>query len=94
MEYFSLEEEDGHDLFLTQNSSSQGIVAENSGNSSILGDPNDFASPCVSIIGNKKSVQGQYSDISDDEFMDIPSSQPNKDYTGDYGRWVDYAIKF
>ena len=43
---------------------------------SVIGDGNDFLSPCVSIVksGNGGSNVTQYEDISDDDF-DIPCSQ-------------------
>ena len=68
MELFSLEDEEYNQLFITQSSNNSVNVTENVGNSSILRDPLDFKSPCVSVLSDK------YSDISDDEF-DIPSSQ-------------------
>ena len=44
---------------------------------SILGDENDFQSPCCSVFD---SVITQYSDISDDDnAYQIPSSQMNMD---------------
>ena len=68
MELFSLEDEEYSQLFITQSSNNSVNVTENDGNGSILGDPLDFKSPCVSVLSD------QYSDISDEEF-DIPSSQ-------------------
>ena len=76
MELFSLEEDDGNDLFITQSSH---LDNNNRQNVSILGSPTDFASPCASILNANSS---QYSDISDDEFVDIPcSQQPNVNAT-------------
>ena len=74
MEIFSLEEEDSAGLFITQG----GIVNnDNCGNNSILGDPMDFKSPCVSLVSQPKvnTNAAEYSDISDDDDFEIPSSQ-------------------
>ena len=68
MEVFSLEDEDYSGMFLTQSSHLDNI----SDNSMILPDPMDFGSPCVSLISK---TQPHYSDISEDEFVDIPCSQ-------------------
>ena len=66
MEVFSLEDDDGNDLFITQSST---LDKDLSQNNSILGDSANFSSPCVSII---PGVSAHYSDISDDDFQDIP----------------------
>ena len=65
MDVFSLEEDDGNELFLTQSSNSDKQVNPNFG---ILGDSSDFSSPCVSL------VRPVYEDISEDEF-EFPSTQ-------------------
>ena len=71
MDLFSLEEDDDYEgLFITQSSS-------NSDNSGLLGNPEDFTSPCVSLEA-QKGHGAQYSDISDYDF-DIPSSQISQD---------------
>ena len=76
MELFSLED-DYRDIFITQ---SDKVVNdkvnesnESSGKSVIFGDPLDFSSPCVSLVSSTSDVH--YSDISDDDNFDIPSSQ-------------------
>ena len=72
MDVFSLEDDDGNELFITQSSND-----DNATNGlSIIGDGNDFLSPCVSILDKSKGVSDQqhYEDISDDDF-EIPSSQ-------------------
>ena len=48
-------------------------------------DVTDFQSPCVSVIDKFKP---QYSDISNDDFMDIPSSQIPRNDDGDSEHWV------
>ena len=71
---FSLEEEDGSELFLTQQSRSNNEVEESEGNceSTWFGmDPLDFTSPCVSLVGGGNPV---YSDNSDSE--DFVGDQP------------------
>ena len=79
MELFSLEEDDGNDLFITQESSYDRNNLQNC--DKYLGkDATDFQSPCVSVIDKFKL---QYSDISDDDFMDIPSSQIPRNDDGD-----------
>ena len=67
MDVFSLEDEEYEHLFITQSS-------DNSEKNAILEDPNDFSSPCVSLVPQRANIEARYSDISDDEF-DIPSSQ-------------------
>ena len=73
MEVFSLED-DYSDIFITQsdkvvNQEDNGIDESNG----LINDPMDFSSPCVSLVSGKSDVH--YSDISDDEAFDIPSSQ-------------------
>ena len=69
MATFSLED-DGNDLFITQEDSG---YQNESVFGSVLGDKNDFQSPCHSVLD---SVIPQYLDISDDDFAyEIPSSQ-------------------
>ena len=72
MEFFSLEDDDGDELFLTQRSAQDNKVCENVG---ILGDPMDFSSPCTSIITPPPGQVPVYSDISDVEDFEVPSSQ-------------------
>ena len=73
MEIFSLEDDDCPELFITQSGSSESANQSEIGNKSgILGEPSDFSSPCVSILGAK------YSDISDDEDVFFPQSQKHE----------------
>ena len=83
MEMFSLEEDDSNGLFLTQTPSVTSQNEDKVGEFGILGDPLDFTSPCVSLVSSR---QDQYSDISEDEFVDIPSSQPTTTDHGDSTR--------
>ena len=76
MELFSLEEDEGNELFITQTPSEKKDEDKFGG---ILGDPMDFSSPCKSVIGEGNNTSQQYSDISDDENFDIPSSQMQVD---------------
>ena len=71
-EVFSLEDDYG-DIFITQ--SDKVLHEDNSDKSDveILPDPMDFSSPCVSLVS--KHNDAQYSDISDDDMFEIPSSQ-------------------
>ena len=64
---FSLEEDDGNELFITQSSPKRRKL------SGILGDGMDFSSPLVSLVPSRKN-EPYYLDISDDDFTDIPSS--------------------
>lgn len=73
-EVFSLEDDYG-DLFITQSDkivNNNGVGSHSDGG--ILPDPMDFSSPSVSLVSSE-SQSAQYSDISDDEIFDIPSSQ-------------------
>ena len=67
MDVFSLEEEDGNEVFLTQKARQDTSV----NNYGIIGDEMDFSSPCVGLV----SSAAQYSDISDDNFQPIPCFQ-------------------
>ena len=80
MEVSSLEDEDYGDMFITQ-SSSRVNVEENDGTNSILGNEMDFASPCALLINRENVTVSQYSDISDVEDFQIPSSQANNTIT-------------
>ena len=75
-EVFSLEDDYG-DLFITQSDNNLNVDSsqnyKNEEESGILSDPFDFSSPCVSMISKQK--EPQYSDISDAEDFEIPSSQ-------------------
>ena len=75
MEVFSLEDDDYGDTFITQTPSSDSNV-ELSQENQILGDPMDFQSPCLTVLNKDNVVTAQYSDISDTEDFNIPSSQP------------------
>ena len=68
MDLFSLEDDDGNDLFITQSSNS----SNGNNSNSVIGDGSDFSSPCVSLVS--KNAAPQYEDISDDDF-EIPCSQ-------------------
>ena len=72
MDVFSLEDEDYSQLFITQSSPKRVDLADNS---PILGNGNDFASPLVSLVPKKNEDPLHYLDISDDDFMEIPSLQ-------------------
>ena len=72
MDLFSLEDDDASSLFITQESNGDSNITINGDNNSILGDPMDFGSPCASLVGDAKP---HYSDISEDEFEPLPSSQ-------------------
>ena len=76
MDVFSLEDDSESNMFLTQESSNNSDSGRNTG---ILGDPYDFTSPCASLLSCK---QDQYSDISDDDFFQFPSSQQVNTDTG------------
>ena len=76
MEVFSLEEDDGNDLFLTQISSSNGSQVCENNNVGILGDPMDFSSPVVGVVSGTANQFGcTYKDISDEEAFEILCSQ-------------------
>ena len=74
MDVFSLEEEEGNELFLTQEtkeSVSNDREKVHSQESDFLGlNVMDFQSPCVSLVQTKQDYQQEYSDISDVEFED------------------------
>ena len=78
MDMYSLED-DGNDLFITQQSPSD--KSDRNVTKSVFGDVADFQSPCISLV-----IQQHYSDISNDDFMDIPSSQINQNLENDYKR--------
>ena len=56
-------------------SGKKGEISVNKESLGILPDPMDFSSPCVSLVSQPPPVATQYSDISDSEDFDIPSSQ-------------------
>ena len=70
---FSLEEDDCHQLFITQEckeSIGDEVFDDNYEDTSILGiDGNDFSSPNVSVVHGLSAV---YSDISDSEDFEKP----------------------
>ena len=72
MEVYSLEEDDCSQLFITQAS------PKRLENGIVLGDPLDFASPCVSLVSKVDGGMNVYSDISDDDMDAIPCSQTDK----------------
>ena len=65
---FSLEEEEGKELFLTQQSNGNCVeneINDQNGDQTLFGmDVHNFATPCVSAINGFQTV---YSDISDEE---------------------------
>ena len=77
MEVFSLEEDEGNDLFITQESQNDSATSVGS----ILGDGLNFSTPCFSLLDSK------YSDISEDEF-EIPCSQKRSFSESDKKRFV------
>ena len=80
MDVYSLEEDDDFGgMFLTH----EPAVVVNDG---ILGDGTDFQSPCVSLIPQKERHEPMYEDISDDDFMDLPSSQMPPAVTQEHDR--------
>ena len=72
MDVFSLEDDDGDNLFITQESRSDRI---NDQVQPILGNSTDFQSPCVSLTSQISNTSAVYEDISDDDAFEIPSSQ-------------------
>ena len=77
MEIFSLEDDECGDLFITQKSNDNDTISDLSG---IADDSVNIASP-RGVIANGSSgnlLGGQYSDISDDDAFDIPSSQASQ----------------
>ena len=76
MELFSLEEDDGAQLFITQESN---MEVDKGIPSPILGNPNDFKSPLVSIVPKPMCsvMDSKYSDISDENDFEIPASEEN-----------------
>ena len=87
MEVFSLEDDDGNDLFITQESQMDKNNRKSEG-SSILGDPLDFQSPCASLINT------HYSDISDDDLMEIPCSQISQNTSNGSQGYVIFVVIF
>ena len=79
MEFCSLEDEECSQLFITQESKDNSNYEKNENcekmevNDSVyLGNSStDFSSPCVSLV-SRDSI---YSDISDDDDFELPSSQ-------------------
>ena len=79
MDVFSLEDEDNYSgLFITQE------VSQNKWK--ILGDPSNFGAPLVSLTSKNECATLVYEDISDDDFVDIPSSQVPKTGNANDGR--------
>ena len=84
MDVFSLEDEDCSQMFITQSSSND---EQTRGNFSVLGDEFDFSSPCVSLLSGTNANHAQYSDISEDEFEQIPCSQKHQKAPDDHERY-------
>ena len=72
MELFSLEDEYGDELFITQNPRDSNVedkeFSQSDGNEGFLGvNPRNFQSPCSSLVNRVQGVRPVYEDISDDE---------------------------
>ena len=78
MDVFSLEEDSG-DLFITQ---SDRIIQNYDGASFDIG----MSMEGTQQGSNVKDTSRIYSDISDDDFVDIPCSQKQNSAVGDYQR--------
>ena len=90
MDVFSLEDDDCNDLFITQ-SSNEDINDCNVGcNLQILGKEDDFSAPLSSIVSGSTGNPTVYSDISDDNDFQIPSSQA----TEAIDRCVNYYFSY
>ena len=83
MDTFSLENDDAKELFITQTPSKEKDGSELIG---LLGDPMDFSTPCRSIVGERVNINVDYSNISDDDFFEIPWSQKKSTVMGLKGR--------
>ena len=73
MEIYSLEEDEGNELFITQESNNVVAEMDKSVDESdlFLGiDEMDFQSPCSSLLPDKTNYNPDYSDISDCEIGD------------------------
>ena len=81
MDVCSLEDDGDNDIFITQ----QFRSSNSDQNYGVLGDPHDFTSPCASLLSCRQS---QYSDVSDDDFCDIPCSQISPTTSGGSTRYV------
>ena len=80
MDLFSLEEDDCHELFITQSSS---VDEKTDGADGEVLPDKGFIQPVSSYL---RPDEPQYSDISDDDFMDLPSSQmPKNSQNNDIG---------
>lgn len=66
MERYSLEEDEGNDLSITQKSSSD--KSDENITNNVSGEQTNFRSPCVSLVNLSRP---QYSDICNDDFMEI-----------------------
>ena len=89
MDVFSLEDEDYSQMFFTQSSPKRVDLVDSS---PILGDGNDFASPLVLLVPKRNEELPEYSDISDDDFMDLPSSQVVQNSPASSGRYVFIVV--
>ena len=79
MELFSLEDDDYGDLFITQKSNDNDSISDLSG---IRGDSVDIPSPHVVDAGGSGNLFAtHYSNISDDDAFEVPSSQQAKQDT-------------
>ena len=75
MHVFPLEDDDCHELFITQSHEKNVIEPEKA---NILPDRNDFRAPLVSLVSQANSDQPMYEDISYNDTFKIPSSQQQK----------------
>ena len=69
MDVFSLEEDDGCGLFITQEPKKVNFVGDN------VDLNEDVNRDLVDLMQNCEGEAPHYSDVSDDDFVDIPSSQ-------------------
>ena len=79
---FSLEDEEGNNLFITQESSEkiEEVVHSDSSENFLGIDPMDFKSPCASFVADHSSLyQNEFSDISDDELQEVVRIADSKD---------------
>ena len=79
MDVFSLEEDDCEGLFITQSGSNN---PGNSYGSALVSDIRDFSSPCASLVNQVRGENVVYSDISDEDDFQLPSSQVQREIKG------------
>ena len=89
MDVFSLEEDDGNELFITQEQKDLCVKEDKVDDQSdtFLGvDVMDFQSPCSSVLKRTDKYQPEFSDISDGEWDSI------NDSNGQIERYYLYSI--